>query len=201
MDVTKNQTQVRAEIGWYWQREDDSDVQTASGAVRFKTYKTDIDEGRLEGVWKKCDVTLQKNASVEYELDYLTRPTVGGTLDIGFLDVRCLLVVNRGPGKLVVQPSESCGFPGPWESGFGVNVVPSGGAILLSAGNVPWNVTILANKLRFEAQDDKCLFDAAVIGKIGDVPSSDSSSGSEASNASDASESSESSSSSESINN
>lgn len=199
MDVTKNQTQVRAEIGWLWQRETDDDVQTDSGAVRFKTYKTDISEGRLEGVWHVTGKALYKNEAVEYELDYLTRPTTGGTLDIGFLDVRCLLVVNRGPGKLVVQPNESCGFPGPWESGFGVNVVPPGGAILLSAGDVPWSVTILANKLRFEAQGDKCLFDAAVVGKIGNVPSSDSSSGSESSSASDASEPSESSSSSESV--
>ena len=179
MDVTKNQTQVRAEIGWLWQRETDDDVQTDSGAVRFKTYKTDISEGRLEGVWHVTGKALNKDERVEYELDYLTRPTTGGTLDIGFLDVRTVLVVNRGPGKLVVKPSESCGFPGPWESGFGVNVVPSGGAILLSAGNVPWIVTIIANKLRFEAQSDQCIFDAAVVGKIGDVPSSsDSSSGS-----------------------
>ena len=51
MDVTKINTQIRAEIGWLWQRETDDDVQTDSGAVRFKTYKTDIADGRLEGVW------------------------------------------------------------------------------------------------------------------------------------------------------
>ena len=72
MDVTKNQTQVRAEIGWLWQREMDDDVQTDSGAVRFKTYKTDISEGRLEGVWHVTDKALNKDEAVEYELDYLT---------------------------------------------------------------------------------------------------------------------------------
>lgn len=178
MDVTKNQTQIRAEIGWLWQRETDDDVQTDSGAVRYSVFKKDINENRLEGVWHVTGKTLNKDDAIEYELDYLTRPTTGGTLDIGFLDVRCLLAVNRGPGKLVVQPSDSCGFPGPWESGFGVNVVPPGGAILLSAGDKPWSVTIIADKLRFEAQDDQCIFDAAVVGKIGDVPSSDSSSSS-----------------------
>lgn len=199
MDVTKNNTQIRAEIGWLWQRETDDDVQTDSGAVRFKTYKTDISDGRLEGVWHVTGKALNEDEKVEYELDYLTRPTTGGTLDIGFLDVRCLLVINRGPGKLVVQPGESCGFQGPWESGFGVNVVPSGGAILLSAGDVPWSVTILTNKLALEAQDDKCTFDAAIIGKIGNVPSSDSSSSS--SGSSETSSSSGSSSNSESTSN
>ena len=191
MDVTKNQTQIRAEIGWLWQRETDDDVQTDSGAVRFKTYKTDISERRLEGVWHVTGKALNEDEAVEYELDYLTRPTTGGTLDIGFLDVRSLLVVNRGPGKLVVKPSESCGFPGPWESEFGVNIVPSGGAVLLSAGESPWSVTIIANKLRFEAQRDKCVFDAAVVGKIGEAPSSDSSSssGSSSSGSSSSSES------------
>ncbi|MBQ2620861.1 MAG: hypothetical protein IJF84_05930 [Thermoguttaceae bacterium] len=190
MDVTKINTQIRAEIGWLWQRETDDDVQTDSGAVRFKTYKTDIADGRLEGVWHATGKALNEDETVEYELDYLTRPTTGGTLDIGFLDVRCLLVINRGPGKLVVQPGESCGFQGPWESGFGVNVVPSGGSILLSAGDSPWKVTILTNKLRFTAQNDKCVFDAAVVGKIGDVPSSDSSSGSSGSSSASGSSSS-----------
>ena len=204
MDVTKNQTQVRAEIGWFWQRDTDADVQTDTGSLRFKEFKTDTSNNRLEGVWNKCGLSLADNESNSIDLDYLTRKTVGGTLDIGFLDVRCLLVVNHGPGKLVVQPGESCGWQGPWKSGFGVNVVPPGGAILLSAGDNPWNVTILTNSLTFEAQDDKCLYDVAIVGKIGDLPSSDSSSCSDSSSSSNSSSSSgasSSSSSSESISN
>ena len=200
MDVTKNQTQIRAEISWLWQRENAYDVQTDSGAVRFRSYKTDVSDNRIEAVWEQSGVTLDKDASVEYELDYLTRRTVGGTLDIGFLDVRTLLVINYGPGTLVVSPCESCGWKGPWDSVSGVNVVPPGGTILLCAGDAPWKVALLENGLKLLATQDNCKFDVAVVGKIADVPSSDSSSGSSASSgSSSSSESSGSSGSSESI--
>ena len=106
MTTEKNQTQIRAEIGWLWQRENDNDVQTDSGAVRFRAYKTDIAENRLEGVWERTGADLAQNATVNYVLDYLTRRSVGGTLDIGFLDVRALLINNYGPGTLVVSPGE-----------------------------------------------------------------------------------------------
>lgn len=185
MDVTKNQTQIRAEISWLWQRENAYDVQTDSGAVRFRSYKTDVSDDRIEAVWEQSDVTLEKDESVEYELDYLTRRTVGGTLDIGFLDVRTLLVINYGPGTLVVSPSESCGWKGPWNSGSGVNVVPPGGTILLCAGDAPWKVVLLENGLKLLATQDNCKFDVAVVGKIADVPSSDSSGSSASSGSSE----------------
>lgn len=181
MTTEKNQTQVRAEINWLWKREDDYDDQTDAGAVRFRSYKTDVTEDRIEGVWKQSNVTLGKDESVEYELDYLTRRTVGGTLDIGFLDVRALLVINYGPGTLVISPSESCGWKGPWDSDSGVNVVPPGGTILLCAGDAPWKVILLENGLKLLAAQNNCKFDIAVVGKIADVPSSDSSGSTESS--------------------
>lgn len=193
MATEKNQTQVRAEINWLWQRENDYDVQTDSGAVRFRSHKTDIYDDRIEAIWEQCDVTLEKDESVEYELDYLTRQTVGGTLDIGFLDVRALLVINYGPGTLVVSPSDSRGWKGPWNSSFGVNVIPPGGTILLCAGDAPWKVILLENGLKFLATQYYCAFDVAVVGKIGDVPSSSSSSSSGSSGSSSSSGSSESS--------
>ena len=189
MNVTKNQTQVRAEIGWLWERETNDVRQTDSGQVLFKEYKVDVRHNRIESAWHKTDWELSAGNSASIELDYLTRPTVGGTLDIGFLDVRALLVVNNGPGKLVIQPGESCGWSEPWKSNNGVNVVPPNGAVLFSAGDVPWSVTIIANTLTFEAQDDKCLFDVAVIGKTGDIPMSDSSTSSSSSSCSGSSSS------------
>ena len=186
METEQNQTQVRAEIGWLWQRESDNDIQTDSGAVRFKTYKTDISEGRLEGVWSKVGLELADGASTSIELDYLTRKTVGGTLDIGFLDVRA---------PLIVKPGASAAWEGPWGSSVSQqNIVPPDGTILISAGSDPWKVTIIANTLTFEADDDKCLYDVAIVGKIGDVPSSESSSSSSSSssNSSSSSETSES---------
>lgn len=191
METEKNQTQVRAEISWFWQREADGCDQKDYGSVMLKQYKTDTDDNRLEGVWSEKGLTLAANSSSSIELDYLTRKTVGGTLDIGFLDVRCLLVINHGPGKLVVTPDESSGWEGPWDSSVSPkNVIPPGGAILLSAGDEPWTVTIVNDALTFEAQDDKCLYDVAIVGKIGDVPSSDSSSeSSETSSSSGSSES------------
>ena len=190
METEQNQTQVRAEIGWLWQRESDNDIQTDSGAVRFKTYKTDISEGRLEGVWSKVGLELADGASTSIELDYLTRKTVGGTLDIGFLDVRALLVINHGPGTLIVKPGASAAWEGPWGSSVSQqNIVPPDGTILISAGSDPWKVTIIANTLTFEADDDKCLYDVAIVGKIGDVPSSESSSSSSSSSSNSSSSS------------
>ena len=176
MEKVKNQTQVRAEIGWLWQREDDCSGQSDSGAVRYNVFKKDVSENRLEGVWSKVGLELSDGESTSIVLDYLTRKTVGGTLDIGFLDVRALLVVNHGPGTLIVKPGASSAWEGPWGSSVSQqNVIPSDGSILISAGSDPWKVTIIANTLTFEADDDKCLFDVAVVGKIGDLPSSDSS--------------------------
>ena len=198
MQTEKNQTQVRAEISWFWQREADGYDQKDYGSVMLKQYKTDTDDDRLEGVWSEKGLALAANSSSSIELDYLTRKTVGGTLDIGFLDVRCLLAINHGPGKLVVKPGASSSWEGPWSSSVSPkNVIPPGGAVLLSAGNAPWPVTIITNTLTFEAVDDKCLYDVAIVGKIGDVPSSSSSS--ESSSGSSETSNSSSSSSSESI--
>lgn len=200
METEKNQTQIRAEISWFWQREADGYDQKDYGSVLLKQYKTDIDDDRLEGVWSEKGLTLAANSSSSIELDYLTRKTVGGTLDIGFLDVRAALVINHGPGKLVVTPGESSGWEGPWGSSVSPkNVIPPGGAVLLSAGDAPWKVTIITNTLTFEALDDQCLYDVAIVGKIGDVPSSGSLSGSSESSGSSVTSSSNSSSSSESI--
>ncbi|MBR5709486.1 MAG: hypothetical protein IKX40_01885 [Thermoguttaceae bacterium] len=203
MQSEKNRTQVRAEISWFWQREADGYDQKDYGSVMLKQYKTDTDDNRLEGVWSEKGLTLAENSSSSIELDYLTRKTVGGTLDIGFLDVRCLLAINHGPGKLIVKPGATSSWEGPWNSSVSQkNVIPPGGAVLLSAGDAPWKVTIIANTLTFEADDDKCLYDVAIVGKIGDVPSSsESSSGSSETSNSSSSEASSSSSSSESINN
>lgn len=185
METEKNQTQVRAEIGWLWERETEDVRQTDSGQVLFKEYKIDVNHNRIESVWHKTGWTLEAGESESIELDYLTRKTVGGTLDVGFLDVRALLVVNHGPGKLVVTPGESCGWEEPWGSSASPkNIVPPEGAILLSAGDAPWSVTILANNLTFTANSNKCLFDVAIVGKTGDLPSSQSSSGSSGSSSS-----------------
>ncbi len=190
MEAVKNQTQVRAEIGWLWQREDDCCGQSDSGAVRYNVFKKDISENRLEGVWSKVGMELADGESTSIVLDYLTRKTVGGTLDIGFLDIRALMVVNHGPGTLIVKPGASSAWEGPWGSSVSQqNIVPSGGSILISAGSEPWKVTIIANTLTFEADDDKCLYDVAVVGKIGDLPSDNSSSGSNSSSSSETSES------------
>ncbi|MBR5161937.1 MAG: hypothetical protein IKW80_09945 [Thermoguttaceae bacterium] len=177
MEKEKNQTQIRAEIGWLWQRDDDFSSQSDTGAVRYNVFKKDISENRLEGVWSKVGQELADGESMSIVLDYLTRKTVGGTLDIGFLDVRALLVVNHGPGTLIVKPGASSAWEGPWGSSVSQqNIVPPDGTILISAGSDPWKVTIIANTLTLEADDDKCLYDVAVVGKIGDVPSGNSSS-------------------------
>ena len=190
MESEKNQTQVRAEIGWYWKSEDKCVSQSDVGAVRFNVYKSDVDDNRMEGVWHVTNSETSAGAVSSIELDYLTRKTVGGTLDIGFLDIRALLVVNHGPGTLIVKPNEASGWEGPWSSSITPkNVIPPGGAILLSAGDEPWTVTIIANALAFEAKNDKCLYDVAVVGKIGETPSSESSSSSETSNSSSSSSS------------
>lgn len=186
MESEKNQTQVRAEIGWYWKSEDECVSQSDVGAVRFNVYKSDVDDNRLEGVWHVTNSETSAGAVSSIELDYLTRKTVGGTLDIGFLDIRALLVVNHGPGTLIVKPNASSGWEGPWSSSVNPkNVIPPGGAILLSAGDEPWKVTIIANALAFEAQNDKCLYDVAIVGKIGETPSSSESSGSSSSSSSE----------------
>lgn len=163
--TTKMQTQIRAELCWLWQRNDDSDTESLSGAVQSRTYKTDVENDRIEGVWKDCGVELAPNASVNYQLNYLTRPTLGGTIDLAFLDVRAIIVVNRGTGTLVVEPGESNPWTAPW-NGQGANVVPPAGVAMFCAGSDPWHVTILANSIAVKAVQGEGQFDIAIVGKI-----------------------------------
>lgn len=164
--MTKLQTQVRAEIGWLWQKEESNDVQTSSGSVRFRTNQTDTTEERIEGVWYKCEQPLTSGSSVIYELDYLTRNALGGTLDIGFLDVRAIVIACKSGGALIVSPGETSGWKAPWNDTDGQTLIPSGGCAMFCSGASPWAISLLNNKLKLTASGGDCVFNIAVVGKI-----------------------------------